>query len=287
MSADPKIPSGQSPHEEKEEDRERFGAIRWLYRRYKQYDKWSGRWDWLKWLLEMFRTHTITSVAVSGTTAAAVTGTAVVLSDPQLREQWLPFIFAEQTGETVQTKRWGNVVVYPVTGADDAGREADFDVAVLPADVTWVQQSTTVLERDGARIPAGAITDEIFTPELRAGLGQSDAVMAIGLASQEGRQDIETERARRRGGTAAGWLEDVAAPDKPVWMLNLGQYRSDCPTAPEDITGTSWQRPVIFVGVRPEDEEVRLHEAFADAISGKTNLPSQQCYTSFEVVRIR
>ncbi len=285
MPADPNTPSGQPRRED--EERERFGPIRWLYRRYQQYDKWSGRWDWLKWLLEMFRTHTITSVAVTGTTAAAVTGTVVVLSDPELRARWLPFIFVEQTAETVETLRWGDVVVYPVTGADRAGREAEFDVAVLPASVTWVQESTTVLERDGDRIPPAATTDDIFNPELRAGLGGSDAVMAVGLASQEGRQQIETLRARRRGITAAGWLEDVVAPQTPVWMLNLGQYRSDCPTAREDATGTSWQRPVIFVGIRPGDQEVRLDEAFADAISGKTNLPSQQCYTSFEITRIR
>jgi len=285
MSADPNSPSGDNPRDD--DERERFGPIRWLYRRYKQYDTWSGRWDWLNWLLEMFRTHTITSVAATGTTAAAVTGTAVVLSDPELRERWLPFIFAEQAAETVETLRWGDVVVYPVTGRDEAGRAADFDVAVLPAGVTWVQESTTVLERDGARIAPGAITEEIFGRDLRAGLGRSDAVMAIGLASEEGRQDIETERARRRGVTAAGWLGDVVSPETPVWMLNLGQYQSDCAAAPEDITGTSWQRPVIFVGIRPEDEEVRLSEAFADAISGKTNLPSQQCYTSFDMTGIR
>ena len=285
MSADPSTPSGEPNREE--EERERFGPIRWLYRRYQQFDKWSGRWDWLKWLLEMFRTHTITSVAVSGSTVAAVTGTAVVLSDAELRERWLPFIFAEQTAETVETLRWGDVVVYPVTGRDQAGRAADFDVAVLPAGVTWAQESTTVLERDGERIPGPAITGEIFTPALRSGLDRSDAVMALGLASEEGRRDIETARARRRGMTAAGWLEDVTAPEKPVWMLNLGQYQSDCPTAPEDIDGTSWQRPVIFVGIRPEDQELELSQAFADAISGKTNLPSQQCYTSFDLTRIR
>jgi len=285
MSADPSMPSGDPQRDE--EERERFGPIRWLYRRYQQFDKWSGRWDWLKWLLEMFRTHTITSVVATGTTAAAVTGTAVVLSDPELRERWLPFIFAEQTAETVETRRWGDVVVYPVTGRDQAGRAADFDVAVLPVGVTWAQESTTALERGGERIPGPAITDEIFTPALRAGLDRSDAVMALGLASEEGREDIETARARRRGITAAGWLEAVTAPEKPVWMLNLGQYQSDCPAAPDDIDGTSWQRPVIFVGIRPEDEQVRLSEAFADAISGKTNLPSQQCYTSFDLTRIR
>jgi len=284
MTADPNAPPGPKP--DREDDDERVGPIRWLYRRYKQYDKWQGRWDWLNWLLEMFKTHTVTSVAISGATVATVTGAAVVLSDPELRARWLPFTVAEETAETVQTLRWGDVVVYPVAGRDDAGRMAEFDVAVLPTDVTWAQESTRVLERDGVRIPATAVGDEVFTPELRAGLARSDALMAIGLASQEGRQDVETARARRRGETAAGWLADLQA-NKPVWMLNLGQYRSDCAAAREGITGTSWQRPVIFVGVRPEDESVRLGEAFANAISGKTNLPSQACYTSFDLTRTR
>ncbi len=281
MAADPNVPPG--PNQDREDDDERVGPIRWLYRRYQQFDKWQGRWDWLNWLLEMFKTHTVTSVAVSGATVATVTGAAVVLSDPELRTRWLPFTAGQ---ETVQTLRWGDVVVYPVTGRDEAGRLAEFDVAVLPTNVTWAQESTRVLERDGVSIPATAVGEQVLTTELRAGLARSDALMAIGLASQEGRQDVETARARRRGDTAARWLEELAV-DKPVWMLNLGQYRSDCEAAREGITGTSWQRPVIFVGVRPEDEAVRLGEAFADAISGKTNLPSQACYTSFDLTRIQ
>jgi hypothetical protein len=187
----------------------------------------------------------------------------------------------------VTTERWGGSVVFPIEGKDSAGKHAAFDVAVLPKDLAWVSKSSSNLSLAGQQIPDDQLAEKLFTPELRDGLSKSKQVMAIGLASQEGQVEEETARALARAQTAAKWLSDAVAPEIGVWMLNLGQFKkSGCP-AQTETPDTSWQRPVILVGVKSQDEGVNLTEAFADALGGKSNLPSRDCYTSFDLTRVR
>jgi len=288
MTVDQNTPPGNEPVKQQDKE-DRGGPLGWLYRRYQQFDKWKGRYDWLQWLLKMFKTHTATSVAVTSTTAVVAVGGAVVMTTPELREKWLPVLGFEQAlGEqTVTTERWGSSVVFPIEGKDLEGRKAAFDVAVLPQDLTWAHQSSSILAQGGTRMAENEVPDRVFSPELRQGLARSGAVMAVGLASQEGRRQDEVARASRRAVTAASWLNAVVEDDKTIWTLNLGQYRGDCKAASGDLTGTAWQRPLIVVGIREQEDDVNLSEAFADAISDKTNLPSRDCYTNFDLAKYR
>lgn len=188
--------------------------------------------------------------------------------------------------ETVQTQQWGTSVVFPIEGRDAAHKRAAFDVAVLPTDLRWARKSSTAVTQGDVEIPAQETADRVFTPELRTGLDRSSQLIAVGLASQEGQVDEETERAKQRAATAAGWLSAAVPTGKGIWTLNLGQFKGTCKAA-EGATGTSWQRPLIIVGIREQDEGVNLTEAFADAISGKSNLPSRDCYTNFDLTRFR
>ena len=273
----------------KEEDR--GGVFGWLYRWYDRYDSWSGRWDWL---MGFIRANTAASVATIGAAAVAVTG-AVVMTNRDLRNGWSPptpiekpvAAIAEQlkTDVKVRTQRWGSSVVFPIEGKDLARKRAAFEVAVLPADLAWARKSSTALVQGGAPIPENEAAARIFSAELRDGLSRSTEVIAVGLASQEGQRAEETERARRRAASAAGWLS-TAVHGIPIWTLNLGQFRGTC-KATTEAADTGWQRPVIIVGVRSQEQGVNLTEAFADAISGKSNLPSRDCYTNFDLARFR
>ena len=189
--------------------------------------------------------------------------------------------------ETVQTQQWGGSVVFPIEGRDAARKRAAFDVAVLPTDLAWARKSSTVVTQGDAEIPEQETADRVFTPELRDGLQRSTQVIAVGLASQEGQVEEETERARQRAATAAGWLAAAVPAEKGIWTLNLGQFKGTCKAAVEGATGTSWQRPLIIVGIREQEDGVNLIEAFADAISGKSNLPSRDCYTNFDLTLFR
>lgn len=274
-----------------EKDEDRGGIFGGLYRWYDRYDSWSGRWDWL---MGFIKANTAASVATTGAAAVAVTG-AVVMTNPDLRDGWSPPMpiekpvaaIAEQpkTDVKVRTQRWGSSVVFPIEGKDLARKRAAFDVAVLPADLAWARKSSTALVQGGAPIPENEAAARIFSAELRDGLSRSTEVIAIGLASQEGQRAEETERARRRAASAAGWLS-TAVDGIPIWTLNLGQFRGTC-KATTEAADTGWQRPVIIVGVRSPEQGVNLTEAFADAISGKSNLPSRDCYTNFDLARFR
>lgn len=277
------------PHT-KEEDRD--GIFGWLYRWYDRYDTWSGRWDWL---MGFIKANTAASVATTGAAAVAVTG-AVVITNPDLRDKWFPpapiekpvAAIAEEpkTAVKVETQRWGSSVVFPIEGKDLALKRAAFDVAVLPSDLAWARKSSTALVQGGAAIAEDEAAARIFSAELRDGLSRSVEVIAVGLASQEGQRAEETERARSRAASAAGWLATAVDGGIPIWTLNLGQFRGTC-KATTEAADTGWQRPVIIVGIRSRETGVNLTEAFADAISGKSNLPSRDCYTNFDLARFR
>jgi hypothetical protein len=187
----------------------------------------------------------------------------------------------------VETQRWGSSTIFPIEGKDSAGRRAAFDVAVLPKELSWVSKSSTQLSHGSEVIPDDQLTTRLFSQELRDGLAQSKHVIAIGLASQEGQVEEETVRAASRARTAAGWLANAIGAEAGIWLLNLGQFKRAGCKAQTETTDTSWQRPVILVGVRSQDEGTELSQAFADAINGKSNLPSRDCYSSFELTRFR
>ncbi|MBX2805410.1 MAG: hypothetical protein KTR19_05525 [Hyphomicrobiales bacterium] len=272
--------AGNNPEKNDDRNDSIFG---WAYRNYERYDTWSGRYEWFQWLMSFFKTHTATSVALTSGTAAVTVAAAVVVTDPELRREYLPFL---NSAETVETESWGSSVIYPIEGNDEEGRNAAFDVAVLPRDLTWSRRSDIDLDQAGPLISNANVPDRVFTPELRQGLSRSEALIAIGLASQEGQLRTETARALRRGTTAAEWLATISEDEKPIWVLNLGQFTGNC-EAVSGVTDTSWQRPLIVVGIRSQEEQTDIDEAFANAISDKSNLPSRECYTSFDLTRFR
>jgi hypothetical protein len=280
MSESDGNPAGGAPEKKDDRSDSIFG---WAYRNYKRYDTWSGRYDWFQWLMSFFQTHTATSVAIASGTAAVTVAGAIVIADPALRREYLPFL---SSTETVQTESWGSSVIYPIEGNDEEGRRAAFDVAVLPQDLVWSRRSDTDLDYTGSLISNANVPDRVFTPELREGLSRSGALIAVGVASQEGQLQAETARALRRGTTAAAWLAAISDEDKPIWVLNLGQFTGEC-DAVADRTDTSWQRPLIVVGIRSQEPQTDIDEAFADAMSGKSNLPSRECYTSFDMTKFR
>lgn len=254
-------------------DDPRRRAVRGGWRLFKWYRRVDSGTSWFHWLMSFFGTKTGAAVAVVAAGGIAA-GTVAVVKPEWFRGMRGPY--------EVVTERWGDQsTVFPVDGWDNAGRMASFDVVVLTKDFTWERASPYKLMRAGKPLTEEDVQSQVMTPEMRAGLGRSGKVIAVGVASQEGDSGYEVVRAERRSETAARWLGIALGPDKPVLRLNLGQYRSTCTTP--DAGDTSWQRPLILIGVRRETQGVVLQEALADALSGKTNLPSPNCYSRFEL----
>lgn len=187
----------------------------------------------------------------------------------------------DKTGvRRILAKRWNErTLVFPIEGADRAGRRALFDVVVLTKNYGWVRGSTTELEKDDQRLSPQEIQDEVLAPQLREGLGTARGLIAVGLASQEGEVEREEQRGGLRAIRTAQWVQEALGERIPMWTLNLGRYVDPC-TDCED-SDTSWQRPFIVIAVRQVDDGTHISEALADAMSDTTNLPAPSRYSAF------
>jgi len=176
--------------------------------------------------------------------------------------------------------RWNErTLVFPIDGVDKSGRHAVFDVVVLTKDYGWVRGSTTELEKGERRLTPDEIQDEVLAPQLREGLGSARALIAVGLASQEGEIEREEQRGGLRAARTAELVRGAVGASMPMWTLNLGRYVEPCVEC-EDAD-TSWQRPFIVIAVRQVDDGAHISEALADAMSGVENLPSPARYSTF------
>jgi len=187
----------------------------------------------------------------------------------------------DKTGvRRILAHRWNErTLVFPIDGVDKSGRHAVFDVVVLTKDYGWVRGSTTELEKGERRLSPDEIQDEVLAPQLREGLGSARALIAVGLASQEGEIEREEQRGGVRATRTAELVRGAIGSSMPMWTLNLGRYVEPCVEC-EDAD-TSWQRPFIVIAVRQVDDGTHISEALADAMSGVENLPSPARYSTF------
>lgn len=181
----------------------------------------------------------------------------------------------------VATQRAGSAIIFPIEGTDAQGRSAAFDFIILTDDYTWVKGSTYQVASKTGVVPEDQVAETVLSAPIRESLNQSPELIAVGLASQEGEQSAEEQRAARRSRSVLSWLVLLSDVEKPLWRLNLGQYNRSCQDQQE--ADTSFQRPLIMVGVRRKQEGVNLAEALTAAISGKANLPSRECYSKFDL----
>jgi hypothetical protein len=178
-----------------------------------------------------------------------------------------------------------NAYFFRIDGKDKQGRAASFDFIMLTNEYTWVIGSTNELVSGGATIPEAEAAERVLTQQVRDSLSSASDLIGVGLASSEGEREAEEARALDRSKTVVGWITKVSKPETALWTLTLGQYSKDCKG--QEDSDTSFERPVIFAGVRSRAEGAELGEALADAISGHDNLPSRECYSRFDLAKVR
>ncbi len=178
-----------------------------------------------------------------------------------------------------------NAVVFRIDGKDKQGRAAAFDFIILSNGYTWALGSSSQIASSGKVIPDAETADRIFPPKVRDALSSASDLIGVGLASKDGKRAEEEARALARSKTVTTWIVKVAKPDTALWALTLGQYGKGCKL--QEDKDSSFERPVLFAGVRSKAEGANLQEALADAISGHNNLPSRECYSRFDMEKIR
>ncbi len=267
------------PSEQESDERK---TLRGAWRLWRWWSRLTGWNDWGQWLWAIVQTKAGATIAIGAAGGVAALGTVAVVQ-PELLQGWL---LPAPPAVEVRTERWAeDTVVFPIEGVDKAGRRASFDVVVLTSRYAWARASADQLTRSGASLTPAEIADQVFRPEIREGLARSADLIAVGTASEEGDVATETTRADRRARSAARWIASAAKPTTRIWLLNLGQFRTSC-AAQVSRGDTSWQRPFMMIGVRKQALDVVLGEALADAMAGKTNLPSPECYSNFQLVRL-
>lgn len=191
----------------------------------------------------------------------------------------------DKTGaKRIIATRWNErTLVFPIEGVDKSNRHVVFDVVVLTKDYGWVRGSTTELEKGERRLSPDEIQNEVLAPQLRKGLGSARALIAVGLASQEGDVSREEQRGGLRAIRTAELVRGAVGTSIPMWTLNLGRYVEPCVECEDE--DTSWQRPFIVIAVRRADNGAHISEALADAMSNTQNLPSPSRYSTFALAK--
>ncbi len=174
---------------------------------------------------------------------------------------------------------------FRVDGKDKQSRPASFDFIILTDDYTWARGSSTEVISKGQAVPESEAADRVLTPVIRSSLSSASDLIAVGLSSSEGEKAAEEQRALSRAQTIQSWMRKLTNPGISLWTMTFGQYNKDCKK--QEDADSSFERPLIFVGVRSKAEGVNLQEALADAISGHSNLPSRDCYSRFEMTKAR
>jgi hypothetical protein len=259
-----------------EDERKKGGAAAVAFRGAQTASRVNSGVGWLNWLLGGYGTNALGIVAIGGLLGL----TGIAASQPD----YLPGLFGFDKPVQVVTKHWGNSVVFPIDGVDRAGRKAGFDFVIKTQDISWVRGATDQVALKDKPIAPGDVNAELFGPEVQAGLAPSADLIAVGMASQEGVASDEIARAERRGVTSASWMSKAVGAGKKMWALNLGQFKSACSDKHEK--DTSWERPYLMIGVRSQDPGVNLSEALANAMAGKTNLPSTECYSNYRLGKV-
>jgi hypothetical protein len=185
----------------------------------------------------------------------------------------------------VEREKIESAYFFRVDGKDTQGRAASFDFIVLTGDFTWALGSTSEVMSKGSAIPEAETAERVLSPKIRESLSSATDLISVGLASQEGEREAEEARALARSQTIAGWLGKVSNPSMSLWSLTLGQYSKSCKH--QEAEDTSFERPIILAGVRSKADGANLQEALAGAISGHDNLPSRECYSRFDMTKVR
>ena len=178
-----------------------------------------------------------------------------------------------------------NAFFFRIDGKDGQGQPATFDFIMLTNEFTWAKGSTSQVISGERVIPEAEVAHRVLTREVRDSLESASDLIAVGLASQEGERTQEEARALERAKTVSRWMAKVSKPEMALWTLTLGQYDKACKE--QEDSDSSFERPIIFAGVRSRADGVNLQEALADAVSGHDNLPSRGCYSRFDLEKIR
>ncbi|MFM6157696.1 MAG: serine/threonine protein kinase, partial [Sphaerospermopsis kisseleviana] len=165
----------------------------------------------------------------------------------------------------------GDIDYFPYEeGKDSQGRVAEFSIAVLSVEYKWQLGSTYQVKYNDQIINLDALKSNLESEGIQRIMENPNEIISVGTASCEGDIATEQNRALERSKQIQLLGKRIFSNTNSVKgyrLLNLGQFqRKDC-QANQD--STAYQRSIIIIGVKQQDEGVILDEALRDRLEKK------------------
>lgn len=155
----------------------------------------------------------------------------------------------------------GESTVTPVTGRDNNGRLAEFDIYVWDQRFNWVLGENAQVELGGHVMP---FREHLERPAIQRRMQRAQALIAVGSASQEYLTlEREEKRADDRARQLATWIEESIT--KPTYTLSVGRYKAS-DSEMRTRRDTERQRPIAIIGIVSCTDGLIFGEALRDAL---------------------
>jgi hypothetical protein len=169
----------------------------------------------------------------------------------------------------------GESSVYPyIRVSDKSGKTADINVIVLSSKYRWkigedkllvnslLDNNSSENTIDITKLNEKLKKDGVY--ELIKSEGGISRVISVGTASCEGSLVKEEARAKQRALATIKLVGMKMFEVSHYSFINLGRFKkADCNPLPKE---TSWQRSVIILGVRQEDDGINITEAVRERL---------------------
>ena len=123
--------------------------------------------------------------------------------------------------------------------------------------------STNTVELLGEKID---YLDYIGSDSFVQAFNECEDIVLLGMASKEGYQKTEEQRAYKRGLQLAVWIRQLVDPKPSIYVLNIGQYRG------ERGIESSFQRRIVLICIFEKDGSVDLRTALYASLLGNQAL---------------
>jgi hypothetical protein len=165
----------------------------------------------------------------------------------------------------------GQVDYFPYEeGKDSQGRVAEFNIAVLSVEYKWQLGSTFQIKHNDEIINLEALKTRLEAEGIQRIMENPSEIISVGTASCEGNVTTEQSRALERSKQIQLLAKQLFSNTSSVQgyrLLNLGQFQGKDCQANQD--STAYQRSIIIIGVKKQDEGVILDEALRDRLEKK------------------
>lgn len=157
-------------------------------------------------------------------------------------------------------------------GADHNGQTVNMVMLVLSSEFFWRFSGLSIINEEEQTI---RITDHFASSSLKSVLRDSQGIVSVGTASEEGDLEPEEYRAALRADRLTTWVKRTQPQISDIYTLSLGQYQrlSSENSNKNHEPSSNDQRRVILISIIQRNLKANLAEAIKNGLSSIPELP--------------